>query len=274
MSPPEAGGGDQGGDSALKGAFRLDCRPATWSTVSIWSPQSGDRRHHRRHPCRSSAAGRPGRPTGKGDHRHRRRRVGADDPVLRAAATGYQVLVHTARPEQWRPATAAGLQLVGPGGLRERLPPRRAAVFVWDGTHLWLHSIVKRQRWTDLTGNPDIAVVIDAGTDYPELRGVEIHGQAVVVGEVPTHPTRRCTSRNCYSHANIWAATSSSPTVGTPGSRSPRTKSPAGTSPISQAHNRTLPEHSAEKVESATVRWEIVETLMNRLSTPEGDGHD
>lgn len=57
--------------------------------------------------------------------------------------------------------------------------------FVWDGKSLWLYSIVKSQRWTNLTRNPDIAIVIDAGKDYFELRGVEILGRAVVVGEVP-----------------------------------------------------------------------------------------
>ena len=61
--------------------------------------------------------------------------------------------------------------------------------FVWDQTHLWLYSIVKSQRWTDLTRNPNIAVVIDAGADYRELRGVEIHGHAVIVGEVPRADT-------------------------------------------------------------------------------------
>ena len=61
--------------------------------------------------------------------------------------------------------------------------------FVWDGEHLWLHSIVKSQRWTDLSHNPEIAVVIDAGTDYQELRGVEIRGRATVVGEVPRGDT-------------------------------------------------------------------------------------
>jgi type VII secretion protein EccE len=48
--------------------------------------------------------------------------------ALRAAASGYQVLVHTARPESWRQATAAGLQLVGPGGLGEHLP---ASTWPW-----------------------------------------------------------------------------------------------------------------------------------------------
>jgi len=42
--------------------------------------------------------------------------------ALRAAATGYRVVVNTARPERWQPATAAGLQLVGQSGLGERLP--------------------------------------------------------------------------------------------------------------------------------------------------------
>jgi hypothetical protein len=42
--------------------------------------------------------------------------------ALRAAATGYQVLVCTEHPQRWRPATGAGLQLVGAAGLAEQLP--------------------------------------------------------------------------------------------------------------------------------------------------------
>lgn len=57
--------------------------------------------------------------------------------------------------------------------------------FVWDGSALWLTSIVRSQRWTDLGRDPRIAVVVDAGTDYMELRGVEIRGRAEPVGEVP-----------------------------------------------------------------------------------------
>lgn len=58
--------------------------------------------------------------------------------------------------------------------------------FVWDGTALWLHSIVRSQRWTDLVRDPRVAVVVDAGVDYGELRGVEITGTAAVVGDVPS----------------------------------------------------------------------------------------
>ena len=46
--------------------------------------------------------------------------------------------------------------------------------FVWDGSALWLTSIVRSQRWTDLQREPRISVVVDAGTDFMELRGVEI----------------------------------------------------------------------------------------------------
>jgi type VII secretion protein EccE len=53
--------------------------------------------------------------------------------ALRAAATGYQVLVCTARPQAWRQAIAAGLQLVGSAGLPERLPPSgRRWMVVYD----------------------------------------------------------------------------------------------------------------------------------------------
>jgi PPOX class probable F420-dependent enzyme len=57
--------------------------------------------------------------------------------------------------------------------------------FAWDGTSLWLNSIVRSQRWTDLARDPRVAVVVDAGTAFGELRGVELYGTVVQVGEVP-----------------------------------------------------------------------------------------
>lgn len=57
--------------------------------------------------------------------------------------------------------------------------------FVWDGKHLWLNSLTKSQRWTDLMRDPHVAVVIDAGHDFHELRGVEVNGTVDVVGEAP-----------------------------------------------------------------------------------------
>jgi len=57
--------------------------------------------------------------------------------------------------------------------------------FVWDRTYLWLYSIVRSQRWTDVQRDPRVGIVVDDGHDYLELRGVEITGSAEVVGEVP-----------------------------------------------------------------------------------------
>jgi PPOX class probable F420-dependent enzyme len=57
--------------------------------------------------------------------------------------------------------------------------------FVWDGTSLWLNSIVKSQRWTDLERDPRVAVVVDGGEEFHELHGVEIIGSVEVVGDVP-----------------------------------------------------------------------------------------
>ena len=64
-------------------------------------------------------------------------------------------------------------------------PHLTALWFVWDGTSLWLTSIVASQRWTDLERDPRVSVLVDAGEEYTELRGVEIRGRAEVVGEVP-----------------------------------------------------------------------------------------
>ncbi len=64
--------------------------------------------------------------------------------------------------------------------------PHVAALwFVWDGASLWLNSVVRSQRWTDIGRDPRVAVVVDAGEQYQELRGVEIKGTAEPVGDVP-----------------------------------------------------------------------------------------
>ena len=57
--------------------------------------------------------------------------------------------------------------------------------FAWDGSALWLTSIVRSQRWTDIEREPRVSIAVDAGTDFMELRGVEIQGRAEPVGEVP-----------------------------------------------------------------------------------------
>jgi PPOX class probable F420-dependent enzyme len=64
-------------------------------------------------------------------------------------------------------------------------PHLSALWFVWDGEALWLTSIVKSQRWTDIEREPRVSVLVDAGHGFGELRGVEIAGTAHIVGEVP-----------------------------------------------------------------------------------------
>ncbi|MEE1843865.1 pyridoxamine 5'-phosphate oxidase family protein [Streptomyces sp. NPDC007076] len=57
--------------------------------------------------------------------------------------------------------------------------------FTWDGDSLWLYSITRSLRWSQLRRDPRIAVVVDDGVEYGELRGVELSGEAVPVGEAP-----------------------------------------------------------------------------------------
>jgi hypothetical protein len=64
-------------------------------------------------------------------------------------------------------------------------PHNTALWFVWDGTALWLTSLVKSQRWTDLERDPRVAVLVDAGEEYGELRGAELRGKVEIAGEVP-----------------------------------------------------------------------------------------
>jgi hypothetical protein len=57
--------------------------------------------------------------------------------------------------------------------------------YAWLDGALWLTSLSRSQRWKDLQADPRIAVVVDAGDAYDELRGVELRGRVEVVGEVP-----------------------------------------------------------------------------------------
>jgi len=70
---------------------------------------------------------------------------------------------------------------VGPNGAPNVAP----LWFVWDGSALWLNSIVRSQRWANLARDGRVAVVVDAGERYDELRGAELTGKVEVVGEVP-----------------------------------------------------------------------------------------
>jgi nitroimidazol reductase NimA-like FMN-containing flavoprotein (pyridoxamine 5'-phosphate oxidase superfamily) len=57
--------------------------------------------------------------------------------------------------------------------------------FLWDGSAVWLVSLNRSQRWTDLERDPRIAVLVDDGEEYRELRGVELRGRVEVASEVP-----------------------------------------------------------------------------------------
>ncbi len=67
----------------------------------------------------------------------------------------------------------------------DRGPHVSALWFAWDGRALWLTSIVRSQRWTDIERDPRVSVLVDAGVGYEELRGAELIGRIEQVGEVP-----------------------------------------------------------------------------------------
>ncbi|MER8236910.1 pyridoxamine 5'-phosphate oxidase family protein [Streptomyces sp. NPDC101490] len=64
-------------------------------------------------------------------------------------------------------------------------PHVSALWFVWDGSSLWLYSLTRSRRWAELRADPRIAVVVDDGEEYGELRGVELSGRVESVGEAP-----------------------------------------------------------------------------------------
>ena len=65
---------------------------------------------------------------------------------------------------------------------------------MWDGTALWLTSIVNSQRWTDIGRDGRVSVLVDTGEGFGELRGVELRGRAEPVGEIPRtgEPDHHC----------------------------------------------------------------------------------
>jgi hypothetical protein len=73
------------------------------------------------------------------------------------------------------------LATVGSSGLPHVSP----LWYVWDGDAMWIYSLTRSRRHADLRANPAAAVVVDAGVDYAELRGVELGGRVEVVGEEP-----------------------------------------------------------------------------------------
>lgn len=70
---------------------------------------------------------------------------------------------------------------VGPTGAPHVAP----LWFVWDGSALWLSSTFRSQRWRDLERDPRVSVVVDAGEEFTELRGVELSGTVEIASEVP-----------------------------------------------------------------------------------------
>ncbi|MCZ9349449.1 pyridoxamine 5'-phosphate oxidase family protein [Streptomyces mutabilis] len=57
--------------------------------------------------------------------------------------------------------------------------------FAWDGSSMWLYSVVRSRRWADLRRDPRVAVVVDTGEEYDELRGAELSGRVTFMGEAP-----------------------------------------------------------------------------------------
>jgi len=64
-------------------------------------------------------------------------------------------------------------------------PHLTALWFLWHDKTLWLTSITRAKRWAQLKKDPKVSVLVDAGQEYGELRGVELRGEVEFVGEAP-----------------------------------------------------------------------------------------
>jgi hypothetical protein len=87
------------------------------------------------------------------------------------------------RDEFLRHERVCRLATVGPDG-----PHVSPLWFVWDGSTVWIYSVVRSQRWRNLERNSRASVVVDAGTEYLELRGVELAGNIELLNVESDHP--------------------------------------------------------------------------------------
>src|ERR1700722_3684493 len=118
-------------------------------------------------------------------------------------------------------------------------PHLTALWFAWDGTALWIYSIVRSQRWTDLERDGRVAVLVDAGEEYGELRGAELRGTVEFVGAAPwtgapdpppAEAARRQGPGGCLPGSTPGPHRRRTPAGSTPGSGWAPTRSPGGTS--------------------------------------------
>jgi Pyridoxamine 5'-phosphate oxidase len=104
------------------------------------------------------------------------------DPSLREQRRGRRIAMSVEERDDFlASARTCRVASVGADGAPHVTP----LWFVWDGTYLWLTSVVHSQRWADLQHDGRVGIVVDDGHDFMELRGVEIRGVAEAVGEVP-----------------------------------------------------------------------------------------
>jgi hypothetical protein len=85
------------------------------------------------------------------------------------------------RDEVLRTQRTCRVGTIGAGGH----PHVSALWFVWDGQSIWLNSLCRSQRWTDIQRTPQLSVLVDGGEQFVELYGIELIGTATAVGEVP-----------------------------------------------------------------------------------------
>src|SRR5690606_4108231 len=57
--------------------------------------------------------------------------------------------------------------------------------FVWHGAFLWLNSLARSPRWTDLPKDPRLAIVVEGGEQVTDPRGAEARGTATGLGHAP-----------------------------------------------------------------------------------------
>jgi PPOX class probable F420-dependent enzyme len=76
--------------------------------------------------------------------------------------------------------------------------PRVSPVwFVWFEDEIWLHSLTRSRRGGQVRQNPAVALTVDDGEEFAQLRGVIIRGRAQV--GAPADPGRQAALEAAYA---------------------------------------------------------------------------
>lgn len=72
--------------------------------------------------------------------------------------------------------------------------------FIWDGTAVWVNSLIRSRRTRDIAHGSQAAVCVDEGQEYGELRGAVLYGRFETADDDPALDSIRARFGAKYWH--------------------------------------------------------------------------